>query len=149
MRLALRYLGYRSRSEAEVRYYLRRLGCAPTLIDPTIDRLRSLNYLNDENFARSWALGRAHGRSYGPRRIEQELRSKGVGQPAIRQAVHEAFDEIDETSRAKRLLERHFKGKDLNQKTLRRAVAFLLRRGYSSKVIFNLLRYSIEEDQEP
>jgi SOS response regulatory protein OraA/RecX len=61
--------------------------------------------------------------------------------------VREAFDEVDETQQARRLLERHFKGGDLTEpKTLRRAVAFLMRRGYGSKVVFNLLRYSIEED---
>ena len=147
MRIALRYLGYRSRSEVEVRRHLHNRGCAPALIDPTIDKLRSLHYLDDESFAQSWALGRAQGRSYGPRRIEQELRSKGVGQPTIRQALGQAFDEVDEASRAKRLLERHFRGKDLREaKNLRRAAAFLLRRGYSSKVIFNLLRYSTEEE---
>jgi len=31
-------------------------------------------------------------------------------------------------------------------KTLQRAAAFLQRRGYSSNMIFNLLRYSIEDD---
>jgi regulatory protein len=146
LQLALRYLSYRSRSEVEVRRHLRNRGCAPALIDPTIAKLRSLHYLDDESFARSWALGRAQGRSYGPRRIEQELRSKGVGQPVIRQALGQAFDEVDEASLAQRLLERHFRGKDLKEeKTLRRAVAFLLRRGYRSKVIFNLLRYSTDE----
>jgi regulatory protein len=130
-----------------VRRHLRNRGCAPALIDPTIDKLRSLHYLDDESFAQNWALGRAQGRSYGPRRIEQELRSKGVAQPAIRQALEQAFDEVDETSRARRVLERHFRDKDLNDgKNLRRAAAFLLRRGYSSKVIFNLLRYFTEEE---
>ena len=47
---------------------------------------------------------------------------------------------------AKRLLERRYKQSDLNDpKQQRRAVAFLLRRGYSSKVIFNILKYSAEE----
>jgi regulatory protein len=112
-----------------------------------IEKLRSLNYLNDENFARTWALGRAQGQSYGPRRIEQELRSKGITQSAIHQAVRETFDEVDETKQAKRLLERRFKNADFSEpKTLRRAAALLMRRGYGSKVVFNLLRYSIEED---
>jgi regulatory protein len=112
-----------------------------------IEKLRSLNYLNDENFARTWALGRAQGQRYGPRRIEQELRSKGITQSAIHQAVRETFDEVDETKQAKRLLERHFKNADFSEpKTLRRAAAFLMRRGYGSKVVFNLLRYSLEED---
>jgi regulatory protein len=103
--------------------------------------------LNDETFARSWALGRAQGSGYGPRRIEQELKSKGIDQPLIREALREAFDQVDETERARRLLEKHFTGGNLaDKKTLRRAVAFLQRRGYSSNVVFNLLRYSIEDD---
>ena len=140
-------MGYRSRSEAEVRRYLSRRGCAPGAVDAVTEKLRSLQYLNDETFARSWALGRAQGRGYGPSRIEQELRSKGIGQSLIRDALRETFDQVDETDRAKRLLDKHFKGCDLAEpKTLRRAAAFLQRRGYSSKVVFNLLRYSIEDD---
>jgi regulatory protein len=112
-----------------------------------IEKLRSLNYLNDESFARTWALGRAQGQSYGPKRIEQELRSKGITHSTIRQAVRATFDEVDETAQGKRLLERYFKNADLSEpKTLRRAAAFLMRRGYGSKVVFNLLRYPIEED---
>jgi regulatory protein len=111
------------------------------------EKLTSLHYLNDQTFARNWALGRAQGRGYGPKRIEQELRIKGVGQPLIREALRETFDEVDETLQAKRLLTKHFKGSDFTEpKTLRRAAAFLQRRGYSSKVVFNLLRYSIEDD---
>ena len=145
--MALRYLGYRSRSEAEVRRYLSRRGCARDAVDSVIEKLRSLHYLSDETFAHTWALGRAQGSGYGPRRIEQELRAKGIGQPLIRDALRETFDQVDETERAKGLLARHFKDSDLAEsKTLRRAAAFLHRRGYSSKVIFNLLRYSIEDD---
>jgi regulatory protein len=145
--MALRYLAYCPRSEAEVKRYLSRRGCAPGAADSAIEKLHSLHYLNDETFAHTWALGRAQGRGYGPRRIEQELRIKGIGQALIREALREAFGEVDETERAKRLLTKHFKGGDYAEaKTLRRAVAFLQRRGYSSKVIFNLLRYSIEDD---
>lgn len=105
--------------------------------------------MNDETFALHWALGRAQSRSYGPRRIEQELRHKGVGLPLIRSAIRQAFDEVDEKRQAKRLLDRHFEEKDLHDaKTKRRAVAFLLRRGYGSNVVFNLLGYRVEEDVE-
>ncbi|HEX5021347.1 MAG TPA: regulatory protein RecX [Candidatus Binatia bacterium] len=145
--MALRYLGYRPRSEAEVRRCLSRRGCAPGAVDSVIEKLRSLHYLNDGTFARNWALGRAQGRGYGPRRIEQELKSKGVGQSLIRDALRETFVEVDETAQAKRLLTKHFKGCDFTEpKTLRRAVGFLQRRGYGSKVVFDLLRYSIEDD---
>ena len=145
--MALRYLGYRARSEAEVRRYLGRRGCALGAVESATKKLRSLNYINDETFARHWALDRAQSGGYGPKRIEQELRAKGVAQPLIKEALRETFDEVDETAQAKRLLTKHFKGGDLTEpKTLRRAAAFLQRRGYSSKVLFNLLRYSLEDD---
>ena len=138
---------YRARSEVEVRQYLSRRGYALGALDSITAKLRSLNYLNDETFARSWALARARGRRYGPKRIEQELRHKGVGPALIRDAIRDAFEQIDEREQAARLLNRHFRGGDLTEpKTMRRAAAFLERRGYSSKVIFNLLRYSIEDD---
>jgi SOS response regulatory protein OraA/RecX len=45
------------------------------------------------------------------------------------------------------MLAKRFKNRQLDdQKTLRRAVGFLQRRGYSSKVIFDLLKCTIEDD---
>jgi regulatory protein len=144
---ALRYLGYRSRSEAEVRRYLQQRGYLPAAIDGALRRLHSWNYLDDEVFARDWALARAQNHGYGPQRIGQELRSKGVSQALIRDAVHGAFDQVDEAAQARRLLAKHFAATALKDtKTRAKAVAFLQRRGYSSKVIFNLLGYYPEED---
>ena len=143
----MRYLGYRSRSEAEMRRYLSRRGYPRAAADTVTEKLRSLTYLNDETFARNWALARAQDHGHGPKRIEQELRSKGVDQTLIRKVMRETFDQVDEGERARRLLTKHFKGGDLTDpKTMRRAAAFLQRRGYSSKVVFNLLRYSVEDD---
>ena len=143
----MRYLSYRSRSEAEVRQYLRRRGFLKTAVDPAIERLHSFHYLDDEAFARSWALARAEDRGYGRRRIDQELRSKGLGQALIQDTLRDIFDQVDETASAKRLLAKRFKGENFKDlKTLRRAAAFLQRRGYDGKVIFELLRYPIEED---
>ncbi len=112
-----------------------------------IDKLRSFHYLNDEAFARSWALARAQERGYGPRRIDQELRSKGIGQALIRATLKETFDQVDEAASAKRLLAKRFKGESLKEpKTQRRAAAYLQRRGYDNQVIFDLLRFPTEED---
>jgi regulatory protein len=126
---------------------MRRLGYSLDAANAVITKLRSLNYLNDESFARNWALSRAQNRGFGPRRIEQELRTKGIAQPLIRDIVRETFVQEDEEALAQRLLAKRFKGQDLQEtKVLRRAVALLQRRGYGAKVIFDLLKYSIDED---
>jgi len=140
-------LGFRSRSEAELRHYLQQRGFSTTAVDTTIRRLISLNYLNDEVFARNWALSRAQNHGHGPVKIAQELRIKGVAPLVIRTALRETFDQVDEAAEARRLLTKRFKGERLTEpKAARRAAAFLQRRGYSGKVIFDLLRCSLEEE---
>ena len=143
----MRYLGYRPRSEAEIRSYLRRQGYLPAVSDHVLEKLRSLNYVDDQSFARNWALAKAQSRGYGPRRIEQELRSKGIVPSVIREVIRETLDCCDEKTQAKRLLAKRFHSENFRDlKTLRRAIAFLEHRGYSSAVISDLLRYPNDEE---
>jgi regulatory protein len=143
---AIRFLTYRARSESEVRAKLTRLGFPQKIIDTTLEKLRSLNLLNDEIFARGWALGRAEDRGFGPLRIERELRQKGVAKSLISQIVQETFGQEGGRARARALLERRFRGKDLgDRKVMRRALAFLQRRGYRESVIAEVLKMPMED----
>jgi regulatory protein len=142
---AFKFLGYRPRSEAEVQAKLIQLGFPQKVIESTLEKLRSLNLLDDEVFARSWAQGRAQGRGYGPLRIEKELRQKGIARSVISQVVRETFGTEEGKKRARAVVERRFRGQDLDDpKTLRRAIAFLRRRGYRNSVIGEILRVSFE-----
>jgi regulatory protein len=136
----LHYLAYRPRSEAEIRSYLLRRGYQPDVSDRVLEKLRSLNYVDDGSFARNWALAKAQSRGYGPKRIEQELRTKGIVPSVIREVIRETLDHCDEKTQAKKLLAKRFHSENFRElKTLRRAAAFLQRRGYSSEVISDLL----------
>ncbi|MET0500039.1 MAG: regulatory protein RecX [Candidatus Binatia bacterium] len=147
MQRALRFLGYRSRSEAELQNFLVQRGYSTAIAEWTLAKLRALNYLNDETFAQDWARSRVEARGYGPKRIEQELRTKGIGPELIREALGQTFAPGDESARARLLLVKRFKNQQLDDhKMLRRAVGFLQRRGYSSKVIFDVLKYTVEDD---
>lgn len=127
--------------------YLRRRGGTSAVVDAAIDKLRGFNFINDETFARNWAHSRAQSQGYGPRRIEQELKTKGVVESVVRAVVKEIFDQEGEEKRARNILEKKFTGENLQEpRALRRAVAFLERRGYSSNVIFTLLRCPIEDN---
>lgn len=144
---ALRYLGYRARSVAEVKNYLRRRGGTDAVVDATVEKLRGFNFIDDETFARNWALSRAQSQGYGPRRIEQELKTKGVVDSVVRAVVKEIFDQEDEEKRARKILDKKFSGENFQEpRALRRAVAFLQRRGYSNKVILTLLRCPIDDN---
>jgi regulatory protein len=142
----LHYLAYRPRSEAEIRSYLLRRGYQADVSDSVLEKLRSLNYVDDGSFARNWALAKAQSRGYGPKRIEQELTTKGIVPSVIREVIRETLDHCDEKTQAKKLLAKRFHSENFRDlKTLRRAAVFLQRRGYSSAVISDLLRCPNEE----
>ncbi len=146
LKRAFKFLSYRPRSEAEVQAKLTQSGFSPQDVNAILEKLRSLNLLNDETFARNWARGRAEGRGYGPLRIERELRQKGIGPSMIRETLRETFGEGEGREKARALLEKKFRGKDLeDQKILRRAVAFLQRRGYRGSDITEILKTPVED----
>jgi regulatory protein len=144
---ALRFLGYRPRSAAEVYNHLISRGYSPAAAAGTLEKLQSLSYLNDATFARDWAASKFKSRGYGPKRIEQELRSKGICETLIRDVLRETCDPRCEAERARALLGKKFESQNLTDpKVVRRAVGFLRRRGYSSEVIFALLKYPTQDD---
>jgi regulatory protein len=144
---ALKLLAYRPRSERELRQRLARAGCAAPHIEAALEKLRGLKLLDDEAFARSFARDRIENRGFGPLRVERELRLKGVARPVVGAVLEETFDREQGKARAKALLERRFRGQDLDDlKTARRAVAFLKRRGYRDAVIAEILRQPVGDD---
>ena len=144
---AVKYLAYRARSEAELRTRLARAGFAPAAIAPVLEKLRALKFLDDEAFARGFARARIEDRGYGPLRLERELRQKGVAPALVGRILDEAFDKHQGKERAKALLEKRFRGKDLGErKTLYRAISFLRRRGYRDSVIAEIIRQPLGDD---
>jgi len=125
-----------------VRDYLIRWAYSKATAQRVLKKLRALHYINDESFARNWAAARVSGRGHGPKRIRQELSKKGISDGLVREVVRETFDQVEERKQAQSLLEKRFKNQQLGDpKMLRRAAGFLERRGYSSQVIFDLLKH--------
>ncbi|HWP58686.1 MAG TPA: regulatory protein RecX [Candidatus Acidoferrales bacterium] len=143
----MRWLRQRARSEAEVRAKLTQLGFSQPAIDSALKKLTSLRLLDDESFARNWALSRIEGRGYGPLRVDRELRQKGIAPSVISQILEETFRGEGETRRAKLLLEKKFGHQDLTRpKILRRAINFLQGRGYRDSAIAAIFLQSFDND---
>jgi len=144
---AVKYLSYRARSESELQAKLAQSGFSLKIIEPTLEKLRSLKLLDDEAFARSFAETRIEDRGYGPLRLERELRRKGIANSFITRLLDEAFAQNGGKERARALLGKRFHGKNLSDaKTLRRAIGFLQRRGYRDSVIAEVLKQPVDED---
>ncbi len=89
---AARFLEARSRSEAEVRQKLARLGYRSELIEEAIGRLHTLHYLDDEAFARSWVESRDRSRPRGEHALRLELGRKGVDRETVDAVIEERRD---------------------------------------------------------
>jgi regulatory protein len=134
---ALNLLGYRARSEGEVRERLGRYGYAPETVEAVIGRLGELAYLDDEGFARQRAHEKA--RKYGPRRVSAELMKSGVGRELASRAVAEEFEGRSELADARSAAARRYNGEG-SEAEARRVYGFLSRRGYSAGVCAEVAR---------
>ncbi len=150
LKRALKFLGYRARTEEQVQIKLTQLGFPQTTVEATLERLRSLNLVNDETFARDWAMTQATNHGYGLQRIERELRQKGISESLIGPILQETFAEQGERERAKAIVQKRFAGKDLrDDRILRHAIAFLQRRGYRDSDIVELLGQPLDDPENP
>jgi regulatory protein len=139
---AYRYLTIRSRSRFEVVQKLRDREFPPDIISSVIDHLIKLRYLNDEQFARDWAASRVRSRGFGRRRLEQELRSKGIGSDIITGTLGSLFGDASEADIARKEADKKLKtlGRFEPEVRRRRLAGFLERKGFSTEIIRTILR---------
>lgn len=126
---AIRFLGFRPRSEAEVERYLHDKEYPPEVVARTIERLRSEQYLDDEAFARFWLENRERFRPRGRQALRYELNQKGLD----RQVIETALADLDEAESAWVALENKFyRWRNLDEQTFKQKVmGFLSRRGFN------------------
>ncbi|HMM97901.1 MAG TPA: RecX family transcriptional regulator [Anaerolineales bacterium] len=130
---AMLFLGYRARSEAEVRKNLEKHEVPPAVIERTVERLREERLLNDGQFARDWVANRSEFRPRSRRALAIELRRKGVDEAAIQSAT-ETTDETTLAYAAAQKRARRLEG--LEWLEFRKKLSgFLARRGFDYEVI--------------
>ncbi len=139
---ALRLLKVRPRSESELRERLGRQGVSAPVLETLIGEFKCKDFINDAKFAKYFATQRMSSRPVARRVLLSNLRARGVPSDLAVEAADEAVAETDELETARKLaFERapHLKGlkRDAAQ---RRLFGFLSRRGFSSAVVYRVLR---------
>jgi len=133
MQYALRMLGYRARSEQEMRRKLERKGFSARVTDRALMELTRLQLLDDREFTRSWISTR---RDYGPIRLRYELRQKGIDADLAEETITALRSEDDDFATAWRLARKAQRGSAvLDRAALRRLRQMLLRRGFTGDVV--------------
>lgn len=147
---ALRLLTVRDRTRAELEARFHRQGADGEIVQRVLNWLEELGYLDDERFAVNWIRAR-RGR-YGPRRLEAELREKGLDPNRVREHVERhTGDEERLTQEALDMIRRRLSrsGSPGDQKAYRRLMAFLLRRGYPVRVAARALQAMGDVEGDP
>ncbi len=80
---ALHYLKFRPRSRMEMIRYLKGKGFTAAVIDATLQRLESYQYIDDTAFARFWIDNRQRHRPRGAFGLRCELKEKGIADAVI------------------------------------------------------------------
>jgi regulatory protein len=130
---AIRYLGYRPRSEAEIRQRLHRHGYDNDCTEKTLARLKEQGLVDDTAFARFWIDNREAFSPRSRRLTKLELKRKGLNSDIIEQLVSEV-DDSDSAYRAALSRVRRLPLAD-HQDFRRRLGEHLGRRGFSYDVI--------------
>jgi regulatory protein len=127
---AMNFLARREHSLGELRKKLRRRFSDEQQLETQLQKLVDEKLQSDERFAESFARMRA-GRGYGPARVRQDMREKGVSDTDIARAFEAA--ELDWDALASQVLHKKFGAKgpaDLKEKAKR--IRFMQYRGFAA-----------------
>lgn len=119
---AANYLGARPRTKKEIRVYLAGKGYSDEVINAAVDKLCEYGYVDDAEYCRQYVS--AYSRKFGSRRIETDLRSKGVDFNLIEDALEELGEQSEEI---RRIAEKYLCSHEYNERKL---IAYLLGKGF-------------------
>jgi regulatory protein len=137
---ALGLLVRREHSRKELGRKLVAKGVEREDMDLALDKLRRQDFQNDARFASALARSRSSS-GYGPARIRAELATHGLSREDIAAAIETC--ELDWDAAARDIVARRYANKDLgNPDQRRKAVDFLLRRGFEQKAAFAAVKAS-------
>lgn len=131
--IALRLLTRRDHSAFELRQKLKLKGCEVNDIEEALAECQRLGYQSDQRFVESYCRYRMN-QGFGPLKIMQELKAKGVSADLIQRTVYES--DVDWLSLAALVWKK--KTKECEPESLlerQKYQRFMLQRGFSAEVI--------------
>jgi regulatory protein len=125
--MALRYLGRREHSVAELEGKLRQRGVESDTLEEVMAFLLDHDLVSDERYAEAWVRMRVQ-KGFGPARIRAELRRKGVSDALVAQSIEPYADAWYD--QAFRWAERKHRG-ELDEKARARLYRGGMNRGFT------------------
>lgn len=139
---ALYYLGFRMRSEGEVRQKLKEKEYGDAVIDEAIKKLYTHNFLDDQQFSEALMRTQINSGKKGPRAIQQDMQKRGIDKQ-MQKDVLDSYSEEEQLEIAKVLAEKiAIKEKMKTPSQIHQKISdTLLRKGYN----YSLIKLAIED----
>jgi regulatory protein len=113
LNVALRALGRRAHSVGELREKLRRRAQNAEDVEAVLGHLKEAGYLNDRQFAESYAAARLQNQGLGKARVLRDLRQRRVAPKLAEEVSERTYKDSDESALIEDFLRRKYRGKDL------------------------------------
>ena len=143
--IALHFIGYKMRTEAEVRRKLEEKEVQPEIRDRVMEFLKKYDYVNDVLYVQKYVQERERLAPRGKNLLQLELRQKGVAEKTITAVLAEM--ELDEADAAVRLLAKKLRhaALPLDQKQKQKLLAFLMRKGFDFETAKEAISQMMEQ----
>ena len=141
---AVNLLAFKPRSTEEMRVrLLEKPWTNDEIVGEVIEKLKHYNYLNDEEYAYSFASSKLRQKPIGKRRLEEDLYRKKLDKTTIKRAVERAFDETPEEAIIDRAVEKRLRSKGAPETHNERQnfFGYLVRLGFE----YDLIREKMDE----
>lgn len=137
---AQQYCAYQERSHKEVRDKLYSYGLYKKDVEEILTQLITSGFLNEERFAKAFAGGKFRIKKWGRKKIENELKIKGVS----KRCIQIGLNEIDKSDYRKTLVDMLTKkGKQITEsnpfKKKNKLAVFAVGKGYESELVWETL----------
>jgi regulatory protein len=141
---AIKALGRHMRTESELRRQLTSRAepgeRGEAAMRAVIARLKENHYLNDASYAETYTRLRQENEKLGARRVRNDLRQKGLRSELIEKTLAASYSATNEETLARQHLERKRIKKPSNEKETARVMRRLVAAGFSTGVIYKILR---------
>lgn len=146
---ALAYIVKSPRTEREITRHLYKKDASPETVAKIIARLKTMNYINDEAYAKLFTEQKMEKLGVGS--IRNKLYTRGIDARLIEQALEEESDVESQEELARRVAEKYMRNKTPDHKTLQRLYKHLASRGFELELcsrIYDELKRGVELDEE-
>lgn len=147
---AYRLISRKCYTQKELSDKLKNRCFTPPVISQILTEFIRCNHLDDLAFAQLWIKSRMQLKPKGERALRLELLKKGIKKELINQALEEVLKDYNQEELVLSLARRRIEKLNLDSslKTRRRIFSFLERRGFSSAVIYKILREIFKDDYD-